>query len=146
VEIEATRLVPGDVVVLEAGNIIPADVRFFEVHQIKVDESSLTGESDNAEKSIDQLPEGEYALGDRSNIGFKGTVVTNGRSLAYGRAGSRQNLASTVILRTGAVGGRRKLGSGIGDRAVATDLEEIFACFGVARSPRLCVERAVDVM
>lgn len=43
--------IPGDVVLLEAGNIIPADVRFFETHQIKVDESTLTGESHNVEKN-----------------------------------------------------------------------------------------------
>ena len=49
-EITATELVPGDVVLLEAGNIIPADIRFFETHQIKVDESALTGESHNVEK------------------------------------------------------------------------------------------------
>ena len=83
IDISASDLVPGDVVLLEAGNIIPADVRFIETHQIKVDESSLTGESHNSEKNSDQLPEGEYSLGDRSNMGFKGTVVTNGRGAAY---------------------------------------------------------------
>jgi Ca2+-transporting ATPase len=83
IDISASDLVPGDVVLLEAGNIIPADVRFIETHQIKVDESSLTGESHNSEKNTDQLPEGEYSLGDRSNMGFKGTIVTNGRGVAY---------------------------------------------------------------
>ena len=82
-EIDATNLVPGDVVSLEAGNIIPADVRFFEIHQIKVDESTLTGESHNVEKNSDTLPDGDYALGDRINMGFKGTHVTNGRGIAY---------------------------------------------------------------
>jgi Ca2+-transporting ATPase len=82
-EINATNLVPGDVVSLEAGNIIPADVRFFEIHQIKVDESTLTGESHNVEKNSDTLPDGDYALGDRINMGFKGTHVTNGRGIAY---------------------------------------------------------------
>lgn len=83
VEISASDLVPGDLVLLEAGNIIPADLRFIETHQIKVDESNLTGESHNSEKNSDQLPEGEYALGDRSNMGFKGTIVTKGRGMAY---------------------------------------------------------------
>ncbi|MBP2284641.1 Ca2+-transporting ATPase [Flavobacterium sp. CG_23.5] len=82
-DIPATELVPGDVVLLEAGNIIPADVRFFETHQIKVDESALTGESNNVEKDPEELPEGNYALGDQTNMGFKGTSVTNGRGLAY---------------------------------------------------------------
>jgi Ca2+-transporting ATPase len=82
-EIAAVDLVPGDVVLLEAGNIIPADVRFFETHQIKVDESALTGESHNVEKNGDTLPKGDYSLGDRTNMGFKGTHITNGRGIAY---------------------------------------------------------------
>ncbi|MDB5243281.1 MAG: calcium-transporting ATPase [Spirosoma sp.] len=76
-------LVPGDVTMLEAGNIIPADVRFIETHALKVDESSLTGESDNVEKSPDALLTGDYPLGDRVNMGYKGTAVTNGRATAY---------------------------------------------------------------
>jgi Ca2+-transporting ATPase len=83
IDIPAYDLVPGDVVMLEAGNIIPADIRFFETHQVKVDESTLTGESHNVEKITDELPEGDYSLGDRINMGFKGTFITNGRALAY---------------------------------------------------------------
>jgi Ca2+-transporting ATPase len=83
VEILASNLVPGDVIVLEAGNIIPADIRFFETHHVKIDESALTGESHNVEKNSDELPDGEYSIGDRINMGFKGTFVTNGRALAY---------------------------------------------------------------
>jgi Ca2+-transporting ATPase len=82
-EIPSTDLVPGDLVLLEAGNRIPADIRFFETHQIKVDESTLTGESHNTEKNSKELPEGTYSLGDRINMGFKGTFVTNGRGAAY---------------------------------------------------------------
>ncbi|MDI6031554.1 cation-translocating P-type ATPase [Flavobacterium sp. LB2P84] len=83
IDLPASDIVPGDVVVLEAGNVIPADVRFFETHQIKVDESALTGESNNVEKNPEELPEGNYALGDQTNMGYKGTFVTNGRALAY---------------------------------------------------------------
>ncbi|MBK8845883.1 MAG: cation-translocating P-type ATPase [Bacteroidetes bacterium] len=83
IDIPASDLVPGDVVLLEAGNIIPADVRFFETHQVKVDESALTGESHNVEKNSDELPDADYPLGDRKNMGFKGTFITNGRALAY---------------------------------------------------------------
>ena len=83
IDIPASDLVPGDVVLLEAGNIIPADVRFFEAHQVKIDESTLTGESQNVEKYTDELSDGDYSLGDRVNMGFKGTFVTNGRALAY---------------------------------------------------------------
>jgi Ca2+-transporting ATPase len=83
VEIPSEQLVPGDVVSLEAGNIIPADVRFFETNKLKVDESALTGESENVEKTADTLENGEYQLADRINMGYKGTAVTNGRALAY---------------------------------------------------------------
>ncbi|NID13472.1 cation-translocating P-type ATPase [Fibrivirga algicola] len=83
IDIDAADLVPGDVTLLDAGNIIPADVRFMETHALKVDESSMTGESDNVEKNADTLPAGEYPLGDRLNIGYKGTFVTNGRATAY---------------------------------------------------------------
>jgi Ca2+-transporting ATPase len=83
IEIPACDLVPGDVVLLEAGNIIPADIRFLETYQIKVDESTLTGESHNVEKITEKLPDADYSLGDRTNMGFKGTYITNGRALAY---------------------------------------------------------------
>ena len=82
-EVPTADLVPGDVVLLEAGNVIPADVRFLETHALKVDESSLTGESANVEKTPDALPPGAYPLGDRLNLGYKGTFVTNGRATAY---------------------------------------------------------------
>lgn len=83
IEIPTVDLVPGDLVLLEAGNRIPADVRFVETHQLKVDESTLTGESHHAEKTTTALPEGNYSLGDRINMGFKGTFITNGRGTAY---------------------------------------------------------------
>lgn len=83
IDIEASDLVPGDVIVLDVGNIIPADVRFIETHTLKVDESSLTGESLNIEKKTDPLTEKDYPLGDRTNLGFKGTHITNGRAVAY---------------------------------------------------------------
>lgn len=83
IEIPTVNLVPGDLVLLEAGNRIPADVRFTETYQLKVDESTLTGESHHAEKTTTALPEGNYSLGDRINMGFKGTFITNGRGTAY---------------------------------------------------------------
>ena len=82
-EVPTADLVPSDVVLLEAGNVIPADVRFLETHALKVDESSLTGESANVEKTPNVLPPGSYPLGDRLNLGYKGTFVTNGRATAY---------------------------------------------------------------
>ncbi|RFP65118.1 cation-translocating P-type ATPase [Hymenobacter lapidiphilus] len=92
-------LVPGDVVLLEAGNVIPADVRFLETFTLKVDESSLTGESNNVEKTVEALPPGDYSLGDRVNLGYKGTSVTNGRATAYVVAtGMRTELGKIAAL------------------------------------------------
>lgn len=76
-------LVPGDRVHLEAGDVIPADLRFTEVRQLKVDESVLTGESHNVEKHSEPLPSGvSHVLADRFNMGFKGTHITQGRAEA----------------------------------------------------------------
>lgn len=78
--LDAEHLVPGDVVLLEAGNLVPADMRLHEVAQLKVDESTLTGESVTSDKHPHPLPAGEHALGDRRNMVFKGTLVTHGRA------------------------------------------------------------------
>ncbi|MDZ7589195.1 MAG: calcium-translocating P-type ATPase, PMCA-type [Rubrivivax sp.] len=78
--IDATHLVPGDLVELEAGNILPADLRLTELSALKVDESALTGESQSVDKQTAPLPEAELPLGDRLNLAFKGTVVTYGRA------------------------------------------------------------------
>ena len=83
IEIPAEELVPGDVVTLEAGNIIPADVRLVEAYTLRVDESALTGESVNVEKITDPLAPGDHPLGDRVNMGYRGTSVTNGRGVGY---------------------------------------------------------------
>jgi len=78
--LQSVRLVPGDVVLLEAGNLVPADLRLHYAAQLRVDESSLTGESVNIEKSIAALPPGDHALGERLNMAFRGTMVTHGRA------------------------------------------------------------------
>ncbi|MEZ7504323.1 cation-translocating P-type ATPase [Flavobacterium sp. Arc2] len=83
INIASTEIVPGDLVLLEAGNRIPADVRFIETHQLKVDESTLTGESNTIDKMAEKLPDGDYSIGERSNLGFKGTFITKGHGSAY---------------------------------------------------------------
>jgi Ca2+-transporting ATPase len=83
IKINSSELVPGDVISLKSGDIIPADIRFIKVHNLKVDESTLTGESVNTEKNIEVLPETIIPIGDRANMGFKGTFVTSGRGTAF---------------------------------------------------------------
>ncbi len=78
-EVSARELVPGDVVVLETGNIIPADGRILESVNLRVDESALTGESEPVEKDGALLFESEKALADRRNMVYSGTVVNYGR-------------------------------------------------------------------
>ncbi|RMG24987.1 MAG: cation-translocating P-type ATPase [Bacteroidetes bacterium] len=77
--IPARELVPGDVVLLEAGNMVPADLRLLEAHTLKMDEASLTGESVTVQKQTAPLPEADLPAGDRTNMAFKGTLVTYGR-------------------------------------------------------------------
>lgn len=77
--ISSTLLVPGDIILLEAGNIVPADVRLTEAIHLKANESSLTGESVVVEKQIITLTSPEIPIGDCVNMAFKGTFITNGR-------------------------------------------------------------------
>ena len=82
VEIPARDLVPGDVVLLRAGNKIPADVRLIEAVNLQIEEATLTGESVPVEKHTAPLANGELALGDRKNMAYAGTAATYGRGRA----------------------------------------------------------------
>lgn len=77
--IPASELVPGDIVILEAGNFIPADVRLLETVNLKVDEASLTGESVPVDKRADVTVEPDAILGDRKNMAYLGTTAAYGR-------------------------------------------------------------------
>ncbi len=81
-KIEAELLVPGDIILLEAGDIVPADARLIEVHSFKTDEASLTGESHSVEKKTDAINEQNLVAGDQLNMIFKGTIVSNGSATA----------------------------------------------------------------
>jgi len=82
VQLPSKYLVPGDLVILESGDKIPADIRFIEQHNLSVDESSLTGESIPVEKQCDVLHGQNLVPGDQTNMGFSGTYVTQGSAKA----------------------------------------------------------------
>ncbi len=79
--IDSRDLVPGDIVILEHGDIIPADVRWLETHNLSVDEEVLTGESVSVSKDTSALPSSTEALEKALMIGFSGTTIASGRGL-----------------------------------------------------------------
>ncbi len=80
VKIPAKELVKGDVIVLRAGYVVPADVRLIEVHDLLVEESILTGESEASEKNHSVLA-AEESIGDQKNMAFSGTLVQSGSAV-----------------------------------------------------------------
>lgn len=81
IEIDSKNVVPGDILVLEAGDLITADGRVIESYSLQVNESSLTGESLSVDKTTDKIDKEEVALGDQKNMVFSGSLVTYGRAL-----------------------------------------------------------------
>jgi Ca2+-transporting ATPase len=79
-EVDATVLVPGDIVLLGAGSHIPADGRLLVAHNLEVEESALTGESQVVGKSVVELAASDLALGDRINMLYMNTTVVRGRA------------------------------------------------------------------
>ena len=78
-EVSAVELVPGDVVILETGNIVPADGRVTQGVNLRVEEAALTGESEPVEKDAKLVYETERPMGDRRNMLYSGTIVKHGR-------------------------------------------------------------------
>ena len=79
ISVPAPQLVPGDIVMLEAGNFIPADMRLFEAVNLRIDEAALTGESVPVQKNAILNLQKDIPLGDRKNTAFMGTTVSYGR-------------------------------------------------------------------
>ncbi|NNL67194.1 MAG: cation-translocating P-type ATPase [Myxococcales bacterium] len=116
--VPASELVPGDVVALDAGALVPADLRLIESAELQTDEAILTGESHAVEKCVERLDAPDLQLGDRRNLAFKGTTVTRGR-------------ATGLVVATGP---RTEIGriAGLlaGEEGVKTPLQQRLARFG----------------
>ncbi len=113
----SAELVPGDLVLLEAGNVVPADLRFIETFSLQIDESALTGESVPAEKTEKRMDEIDLSIGDRLNMGFKSTLVTNGR-------------AKGIVIATGMQTEIGLIARMLQEDEVATPLQKRMADFG----------------
>jgi Ca2+-transporting ATPase len=114
--VPAAELVPGDVVLLEAGRIVPADLRLVESAGLRIDESALTGESVPVDKQTAVVDAPDCPVAERTNVAFKGTVVTSGRGVGV----------------TVATGGRTEFG-------------RIAALLGEARAPRTPLQQRLTV-
>ena len=81
-EIDAEEVVPGDIIILEAGNYVPADCRLLESYNLKIEESSLTGETEAVLKDANMIAKKDVSLGDMLNMGFMASIVVNGHGKA----------------------------------------------------------------
>ena len=101
-EIDSEDIVPGDIVLLESGNRVPADMRIVDSHDLEIDESLLTGESASVSKQANVVLVEDTVLGDRSNMVFAGSMVNRGR-------------ASCVVVGTGLVTELGKIAEAVSD-------------------------------
>ncbi len=154
-EIESTGLVPGDIVLLEAGDVVPADGRIVTCATLEVQEAALTGESAPVAKGSGTLPAGETAIGDRTNLLYQNTQVTRGTATlvvtATGAATQMGRIAGMVTATTRTrsplqreLDGMTKVFGLVAWLAVA-----VIAIFGIARGQELstllllCISTAI---
>ncbi len=117
IRLHSSLLVPGDIVLLDAGNALAADLRLIEAHSMRIDESTLTGESVPVDKSVQEIESENISIGDRINLAYKGTVITNGRGKG-------------VVISTGMNTEIGKIASMLQTNDPATPLQKRMADFG----------------
>ncbi len=117
VQVLSEDLVPGDLVLLEAGMVVPADMRIIESFALRVEEASLTGESLAVDKSTATLVDAETPLGDRINMLYKGTLISAGRGKA-------------IVVATGMETELGKIAHMLQLKEVATPLQQRMTAFG----------------
>ena len=139
VEMPARELVPGDIVLLEAGNAIPADGRLIESANLRVQEAVLTGESEAVEKSTEAIHKETPALSDQVNMVYMGTVVTYGRGTVAITSTSMETQLGKIAEMIQSVGSemtplqRRLEQLGRGLAVVALGIVALVFIFGVLR-------------
>ena len=107
--VDITQIVPGDIVCLESGGIVPADLRLTSSHDLKIDESLLTGESKPIEKETDHLCAADVPLGDRINMAYAGSMVTSGRGIGIVCATAAHTQLGSIATALEGRGGRPPL-------------------------------------
>jgi len=115
--LDAAELVPGDTVVLEAGDLVPADLRLIETAALRCDEAALTGESHPVDKQMAALVDPHVPLAERSNMAYKGTLVSHGRGLG-------------LVVATGTATELGRIASLLGGDEPLTPLQKRLADFG----------------
>ena len=103
-ELPVEDIVPGDLVVLASGTVVPADLRLVAATELRADESALTGESAPAAKSAGPLEDPELTAADQVNMAFKGTAVVHGRGLGLAVATGESTLLGSIALEMRSVG------------------------------------------
>jgi P-type Ca2+ transporter type 2C len=154
-EVESTELVPGDVVLLEAGDVVPADGRIVSSATLEVQEAALTGESAPIAKDRVALPESEIALGDRTNLVFQNTQVTRGSAAVVVTAtGSATEMGKIADMVTATKRSRSPLQQELDGMTkvfglIAWLAVAVIAIFGIARGQErstlvlLCISTAI---
>ena len=98
-EMPARELVPGDIILLEAGNLVPADCRIIRSINLRTQEASLTGESEPISKIDSAIEDSDLPIGDRRNMAYMGTVISNGRGVgAVTATGMRTEIGRIAVL------------------------------------------------
>ena len=131
-DVDAESIVPGDIVWLESGNRVPADVRLLAAHGLEVDESLLTGESLAVTKDATRTAAAATPLGDRLNMAFAGTIVVHGRARAIVvETGTRTQVGELAVDVLGAPAGKPPLLVRLGRFTHVVGVAVLVAAFAV---------------
>jgi len=128
-DVAAEELVPGDIVLLEAGRVVPADMRVIESAQLRIAEAALTGESEAVEKRVAEVEREDTPLGDRLSMAFRGTQVVHGRGEGIvAETGASTELGRIAGIMAGTEGGKTPLQRRLADFGRVLGLAALGLC------------------